>query len=113
MTKEEAQAIIDKIDSFTVIDSNWLNYLISDPEFKILKAIHLIFNMDYNQFLKQYEGHSISGFQTYNEIYVGRTVKIGNDYFIITGQNKHSCYYLSMDGYREEIFIKEINQHLV
>jgi hypothetical protein len=114
MTKEEAQKIIDDISPDTIIDPNWLDYLISEnKEYTKLRALSIITEKTWNEIISCYEGEYITKFQTKKEIYVGRTVKIINDFYIILNQNKDFCYYVDSCLGINRIAIANINKHLV
>jgi hypothetical protein len=113
MNKIEAQKVLDSIDSDTIIDDNWLDYLLEDKRLLTLNALYTVFDMTYPEILEQYEGEYISKFQTKKEIYVGRAVKIINDFYIILNQNKDFCYYVDSCSGINRIAIANINKHLV
>jgi len=113
MTKQEAQTIIDEIDPTTVVDHNWLGYLIADPEFKILKAIHVIFDMAYYLFLEKYEGYSMEEFQTKQEIYVGKVINYFNAHYLIISQYDGCVQYINEDGDLSHLDIKGIESYLI
>jgi len=117
MTKEEAQAIIDNIDSSTVIDSNWLYYLIDEPGLLKLQSLLIVTEKSWTELIHVYEGQEISVFQTEkHEIYVGKVIKVNFlekiNYYIITAQDKENCYYINLIGNISRIDLKDINDYL-
>lgn len=114
MIKEEAQIILDNIDSKTVIDYNWLGYLIDDKECKVLRAISIITDLSWNDFLEKYEGDYISNFQTKKvKNYIGRIIKLDDYMCLILGQTKTHAYYIGKGGNISGGNLKDINKYLV
>jgi hypothetical protein len=113
MNKIEAQKVLDSIDSDTIIDDNWLDYLLDDKELVTLNALYTVFDMTYPEILEQYEGEYITKFQTKKEIYVGRTIKINDTYCLIITQNKNTICYVGLGGYNGSIDRSIINNYLV
>ena len=113
MTKEEAQIILDSIDETTVVDDNWLGYLVEDKECKVLRAISIITGLSWNDFLEKHEGDYISDFQTKPELYLGRTIKVNEQYHLIIRQSKMYIYYVTGYNFTEDILIKDLDRHLI
>ena len=114
MTKEEAQKIIDYIIPETVIDSNWLDSLLLEPDLIKLRALQLVSNIcSYNDLLEIDEGEFISKYQTKKEIYVGRTIKYINNYYLLVGQDKMYVWYFNNDGDICFFKINEIKNYLI
>jgi len=114
MTKEEAQKIVDNINEDTIIDNDWLSYLVSeDKEYTKLKSLAIVSGMNWSDFIEKYEGCYITDFQTKKEIYVGRIIYFLDNYFLITAQNKSNCFFISLDGKSCSLTINQINNYLL
>lgn len=118
MTKEEAQTIIDGIDSSTVIDSNWLDYLLDEPGLTKLQALRIVTEMNWKQLIELYKGLEISLFQTekYNN-YVGKIIDISffksQRYSLIISQDARCVYYMHQDGDMHAIHLEEVENYLI
>jgi len=97
MTYFEAQQIIDNLDSKTVIDANWLDYLLEEKELITLQALQLVTEKTWKDLLDKYEGQEISIFQTeVIENYVGKTLHFIEHkifYLIISQDYNHIYFY--------------------
>ena len=98
MTYFEAQQILDKIDSKTVIDSNLLDYLLVKKGLITLQALQIVTEKNWKGLLEKYEGQEISVFQTeIIENYVGKKLHflISKEISLIISEDKNKIYYLS------------------
>ena len=96
MTYFEAQQIIDKIDSKTIIDANWLDYLLVEKGLITLQALQIVTEKTWLELIFKYEGQEISVFQTeVIENYIGKQLELtGKNYTaLIIGQNSKEVFY--------------------
>ena len=114
MTKQEAQTIIDKIPKDTIIDNNWLRYLLLEqPSLVTLRALYIVSEVDYYLFLERNEGECITKFQTKQEIYVGKVINYLHGYYLIVSQYDGYVHYINNDGELSHLEIKGIEPYLI
>lgn len=98
MTKTEAQQILDKIDSETIIDANWLDYLLVEKGLITLQALQIVTEKTWLELIFKYEGQEISVFQTeIIENYVGKQLELTDKNYtaLIIGQSLESVFYFN------------------
>lgn len=112
MTYLEAQQIIDKIDSKTIIDSNWLDYLLEEKELITLQALQIVTEKNWKELLEKYEGQEMSVFQTEPiENYVGKTLVFDNGFkTLIVMQEKEWVFFHNTSKIMSCLDVKTINQ---
>jgi hypothetical protein len=114
MTKEEAQIILDAIDPETVVDDNWLDSLISEnKEYTKLRALSIITEKTWNEIISCYEGEYITKFQTKKEIYVGKTIKPLDRFYLIVAQDELYFYYIDTHGKLKWVSLNDVNNYLI